>query len=350
MKIGELFFNLGFHADSMKLKDFGKAVADLNMSSILTAGSFGALYEGAKQLVDLAHGLGDSVNIFTKETGASGDELQRWSTVAHDAGSSAEAMKQNLSAIRKAMDDVHAGIAPNQNWGRLGLFGMLQTETDPTKLLNPMLEGLRKYSDEKRRIILDSLVGNQSLFLIDKQFPGSKLAEALRNVSVLSPEELAKINDNMILMSQTADKIKVIFAELGTSILPGINDLLNQVNSTLIKMGESRLLKDVLWLVENIVIGGVGDLKIAGGGLEKLYRYGLPSTWKGIGRGEISMGNPLYGITHLDRLGEEKAPVVQHNQIVIQGSHDPEATARAVDEHLSKQISHARANGSTGVQ
>lgn len=64
MKLGELFFELGFKSDHMKLKDFGKAVSELNMSSILSAGSFGAMIHGAKELISMADEMAHGVNKF----------------------------------------------------------------------------------------------------------------------------------------------------------------------------------------------------------------------------------------------------------------------------------------------
>ena len=54
MKIGELFVELGFHADTMKLKEFTSALGELSMSSVMSVLGLGTLYESVKKIMGIA--------------------------------------------------------------------------------------------------------------------------------------------------------------------------------------------------------------------------------------------------------------------------------------------------------
>ena len=52
MKIGELFMELGFKADTMKLNEFVKSIGELNMSSVMAGAEVAALADMTKKLLE----------------------------------------------------------------------------------------------------------------------------------------------------------------------------------------------------------------------------------------------------------------------------------------------------------
>ena len=86
MKIGELFVQLGFEADTMKLKDFVRSIGDLNMSSIMATGAWGEFANITKTLLEGTAGLAQEMRFFSTETGLSAQKMQSWSQLARQLG------------------------------------------------------------------------------------------------------------------------------------------------------------------------------------------------------------------------------------------------------------------------
>lgn len=344
MTIGELVFNLGFKADTMKLKDFGRAVADLNLSSIISAGSFGAFIETAKKWIDIAHGMGDGLNKFSMETGKSSEELQRWVKVGEAAQVSGGVVESTIRGIATSMAMIRAGKPPSDAnfWSILGLGPQLMSNKDPSQVFMAMLQRLKMLKTDQAMVMLQNYGKNVELLDIIKQFPD--LQKAYNDQTVLSPKQLASINQNAVLFTQTSQDLNMIWATLGTSILPGVNQALIQINASLDTMSKSEIFKDLQWFIGNFVSGQLGMLGQVGKGLGLLVQAGNPNTWRDMGRADAELARLSTSIK--EPVGSNN--VTQHNQITVQGAHNAEATAKAIEEHLDKRIDHAIANGSTG--
>ena len=353
MKLGELFFDLGFHADTMKLKDFGKAIGDLNMTSILAVGNFGALYEGAKHLIDIAHDMGEGVNKFSMETGVSKDSLQRWQGVATDAGVSIDSVNQSLSIIRKTMDDIAHGQAPDArfNWIR-GMILDMQHAKDASEPFMLMLKDLQSGSPDRARFLVNQLQFPPELLEIMKQIPD--IQKNWNSQIILSDTELDDIQNNTKLMQTFTRDLNLLWAQLAKPILPEVNSALETINKTLREMQLSPDMQALLHFSAQVAKGIGGTLGLSWHGWEKIGQYSSALAKLTIPANSIAFSPTVGPLVTAQMLGsmQDRANsqnITQHNTIKIDGSLDPQAVAKAVDAQLGKHIDHAIATGSTGT-
>jgi len=238
MKLGELFFELGFHADSMKLKDFGKAVSELNMSSILTAGSFGAVYEGAKSLLEIADSTALGINKFGRETGQSTEEMQKWSKVAEQMGMSTGVVASSVGSLEDQITNMKITGEGSGIWNVLGI--------DP-KNTNNMFQVI-----DSIRTKLKGLPTNLQRVLLER----TPLGPEWLNMLTLSDQKWADIGKQLYLNNQQlseADKyhqtmvqysqnINKIWLDMGISLMPVAKSLMDIANSL-----DANILKSKNW-------------------------------------------------------------------------------------------------------
>lgn len=352
MKLGELFFNLSFNADTMKLKDFGRAVSDLNMTSILTLGSFGALYEGAKKIIDITQSMGEGVANVSEVMDVNSESLQKWQGVATSAGVSTQAVTNAITDLQTATDNLNGGDPSKVNALYTYFLSAKElsdkTEDAAVKYTHLIQNAQKMFATQPGRVrqLFSALGIDESTIRILKEI--QDIPKALNNQKIIPKDDIELINKNFELMGETSRIINLTWAQLGTSILPSVNSGLKDINDLIVKMGDSKLIKDLLWLTEHGLIGTIKNAEFVGGGLEKLYRYASPETYKELKNGTLSMGPS--GLDELANTGwkHKETNVTQHNNITVQGSNDPEATAKAIDERIGKHINQAISSGSTG--
>lgn len=358
MKLGELFFNLGFKADTMKLKDFGRAVADLNMSSVLAATGFGAVYEGAKKLIQIAENIAQGTNKYTRETEKSSDAFQRWVGLAKVAGVDGKIMEQTLRDIAEAHQDLLMGKAPKnaQFWNFLHLTPDIMSGKDPGEVVFKMFERLKGYSTEQQASILRNLGMSIELLDIEKQFPD--LRKAYNEQTILSGKELAEVNNSMKLAAQLSADMEKIWGHIGVTLLPiadGFVHIAQSLDDNILKSKQWKAyLEGVAFVMSSIAhpIKSAMLLADANGSkddwkFKPMFRFpwqkfnldgSIAPSGKDLSRASDVVGSDL----------QPKVHVVQHNQITVQGSHDPEAVAKEVDKQIGRHIDHAVASGSPG--
>ncbi len=143
MNIGEFFVTLGFNADTLKVKDFAKAIGNLplDIAAGITAlaGIEYQLTKVAAEALNAAVGF----QMFTSQTGLSWKELQRWQIVAQQANVSAEAVASSITTLERQMAEIRLGrgnIAPFQMLGigtNQNAFQVLDQLRERIKGLNP---------------------------------------------------------------------------------------------------------------------------------------------------------------------------------------------------------------------
>lgn len=244
MKIGELFFNLGFNADTIKLKDFGKAIGDLNMSSILTAGSFGALYEGAKSLINMADEVALSINNFGIQTGQSTQEIQKWGKMAERVGIPASVMQNSITSLVDSLYLLKRFGTNSNFWGQLGLN---PNETaDKFRVLDSLADRIKNMDTDATRYYLHQLGLDTQLLNILKLSKDER--REILNIYAQSEDKLAKTSEHHKEMVTASQALKDRMVDVGESLTP-ISTAFDHWASTLLEIvGGSKI-----W--ENIVNG-----------------------------------------------------------------------------------------------
>lgn len=337
MKIGELLFELGFKADTMKLKDFGRAVSELNVSSVLTAGAFGAVYEGAKHLIGLADDMALGVNKFSRETGQSTQDIQKWNAMAQQMGVSAGTVASSVSTLEDNLFKMKFTGEGTNIWNMLGLDP--RHTKDMFEVLSMLRSRLKNMSTEQQRFFLQNLGLSTEMLnifkLTDQQWADIPKQQALSN------EELKKMDEFHKSSQKLSHDIAIAWADIGVSLIPiaekiiKISDNMNNI---------ARNSKDFQNFLGFIAKAGEGAGQLLGKSAEgwgKIFQYAqyagqqlapesavsmLPFTNPGIAPGMSSISK----VNHVT----VSAPITIN-------SNDPETTAKIVQKHLDKQTNDA---------
>lgn len=245
MTIGELVFNLGFKADTMKLRDFGKSLADLNMTSILTAGSFGAVYEGAKALVGIADDMALGINKFGRETGQSTQEIQKWTKMAEQMGVSTSTVTGTVASLEDQLFRMKFTGEGSNIWAMLKL--------DPThtnnifQVLTMLRDRLKGLSTEQQRFFLENL-GISTEMLNMFKLTDSQWAD-IGKQQALSQQQLDQMNETHIKMTQATQSLKMVWADLGVALSPiffGLADMAVSIDNAILKSWEFKGVLDTI--------------------------------------------------------------------------------------------------------
>ena len=237
MKIGELIFELGFKADTMKLKDFGKAISELNMTSIISAGSFGALYEGAKALVGIADEMALGINKFGRETGQSKVEIQKWNHMAEEMGVSSGVVAGAVATLEDSLFKMRITGEGSNIWAMLGLD---PTHTkDMFEVLTMLRNRLKGMSTDQQRFFLENLGLSTEMLNMFKMTDAQWASMA--HQQVLSNEQLSEADKYHAQMVGYAEDLKKTWADFGISFMPIFDSLMkiaDAIDQNILKSSE----------------------------------------------------------------------------------------------------------------
>lgn len=121
MKAGELFVQLGVHADVASLKDFAGTIENMSLDAIGLVAEIGgisfALADIAKQAVNASVGF----DLFQARTGQSWKELQQWQIVGEQVNVTAQDVESSVESLSKQMADIRLGKGNIFPWQALGI-------------------------------------------------------------------------------------------------------------------------------------------------------------------------------------------------------------------------------------
>lgn len=221
MNIGELLIQLGFKADTMKLKDFIHSVGELNMQSIIAATGFGGLYEAAKRAIEAAEEMAEPLHAFSVQTGQSTDRLQQFSQAAEEMGASSGTVESAIRTLQQSIFRMRMTGEGSNVWGMLGI--------DPTQvqdkfeILNQLRERFKGMSVEARQFYLSQLGISQDMLNL---FAMSDEGWAdISNNMVMSHDQLEKMAEFHKINVRLSRDLKMIWVSLGVMIAPFVTKL-----------------------------------------------------------------------------------------------------------------------------
>lgn len=213
--IGELVFKVMFQADTMKLKDFSKAVGELNMSSIVSAGNLGLLYEGAKSLINLTDNVALGINKFGRETGQSREEIQKWDKMAEQMGVTTGSVEGSITSLVDGLYRMKRFGENSNIWGQL---------IDPTKtkdmfqVLTMLRERFKGMAVDEQRYYLQKLgLDTQLLNILDLSDGKWKEISAIWALSI---EQLDKMDEHHQQMVKSQQALQRAYQDFGSTIAP----------------------------------------------------------------------------------------------------------------------------------
>lgn len=330
MKIGELFFDLGFKSDTTKLKDFVRNVGDLNMSSVLAAFGLDRVYESIKHIMEVGDKTALSINNFSKVTGQSADEFQKWSKFATQMGMDAGVIASDVAGLQDSITRMSVTGEGSNAWNLIGV--------DPRGIPDMFT------IIEKIRVKIKDLPVNQQRFYLENLGLSTELLKIIDTTdneweSIVT--QMTNASDQLQKMREWHKQINKLSGDWAT-VLTDLAAIFAPLLEFIVEAAEG-FVKILHWLtpiLEIVVKIGAAVLYIVAL-FNPLYRVATVIATILTGIGLIS-----------DRWGIAGTPNTQgnsttntrtnHNQFNfhIQGS-DSQDMAKQFNEHLTRALSNA---------
>lgn len=324
MKIGELFVQLGFEADTMKLKDFVRSIGDLNMSSIMATGAWGEFANITKTLLEGTAGLAQEMRFFSTETGLSAQKMQSWSQLARQLGIEGDVVAQTLKHLQTSKQQTMIGNVDQslmQAYNLLNIYGEagVDISQDYFTQLENIRKGLFNINPEMRRTITN-LAGMSDqmidfLLMEEKDWATRDKQPVIRTTDI---ERMKEMNMEWVKLTQQmtilGNQFAVEIAPVIISTTKALVDLLKEIRSFV----NQDLFKKIM------------------GGLNTVGQIGLIP-----GRLEMGLltGNPKY-FQDIMNWGKTPAAVTNNNNVNfnIQGD-NPREIADQVNKSIKDILS-----------
>ncbi len=126
MKVAELFAEIGFKWDTMKLKDFGSDVGKLNVSSLITTAAVGKLADTIKDLLVQADKTSSSLKTLSNSTGLDTAYIQRFETFSESLGSTKEEADAFLTTLNRIKFNISQGLGGERPFVIAGINPFLE--------------------------------------------------------------------------------------------------------------------------------------------------------------------------------------------------------------------------------
>lgn len=249
MKIGELFVQLGFEADTMKLKDFVRSIGDLNMSSIMATGAWGEFANITKTLLEGTAGLAQEMRFFSTETGLSAQRMQSWSQLARQLGVEGDVVAQTLKHLQTSIQQTKLGNVDQglmQAYSLLNIYGKagVDISQDYFTQLENIRKGLLNINPEMRRTVMQLAGINEQminfLMMEEKDWATRDKQPIIRPGDIERMKEMnmewVKLTQQMtILGNQFAVEIAPVIISTTKALVDLLKDIRSFVNQDLFK-------------------------------------------------------------------------------------------------------------------
>ena len=223
MTIGELFIELGFHADTMKLKDFMHAVGELNMSSIATALGLGTLYEATNKIMNIAGDASENLRQFGDITGLDQQKMERFGKAAEQMGVQFKTSQGFINGLQDELVRLKAGQGNVGFWQTLGIENPASKDAFQIadeiskKLSNPNM-------DQGWKKLILSLKGFNPELLLALQH-NKQFLEIQSKIDVESKYERDTLNDLRRAWVEVGQEWGHALLKLAVAIAPALRSL-----------------------------------------------------------------------------------------------------------------------------
>ncbi len=142
MKIAELFAEIGFKFDTIKLREVAKGIGDLNLSSVVSAAAVVKLGDVIKDLVVDSVQASNALMTLSNSTGLDTDYIQRFEKFAKALGSTKEEADSFLNTIGKLQVAISQGRGDASPFVLLGINPLGKSKEELVSLIN------QRFSDD----------------------------------------------------------------------------------------------------------------------------------------------------------------------------------------------------------
>lgn len=121
MKVAEIFAELGFNIKDANLGEFINSLSKIDLMTVTTAAGLGSIYLALNQITTASIQAAHELANFSKQTGLSSEELQRWQLVGERAGITAEEVTSAFKGIQSSLTAISKGGGNTAPFSWLGL-------------------------------------------------------------------------------------------------------------------------------------------------------------------------------------------------------------------------------------
>lgn len=229
MKIADLFAEIGFKFDTMKLKEVGKAIADLNISSIISTGAVGLLGDKIADLITQTSEMAKGLQTITATTGIGPQFTQQFENVSQALGSS----KQEADSFLVSLSKLQTKIAMGQGGtdlqsfilGGISLDKIKGTTEDLAKDINrvlstPIQPGDQASMERRKRLMAMIGEGFQASPSMVKALNDPEMFTKMLEFETLSAEQIQKSVDANYNWVKVTNDLNISFARLANDLSP----------------------------------------------------------------------------------------------------------------------------------
>lgn len=227
MKLGEIFYELGFQADNTKFNDFLKMVGELDMKSVMGAAGFGALADKIRDAVENTKEASMDLYRFGIVTGMNEQKLDSWAKAAKQAGLEGDTLKQTLSGLQQqqlrarqfgASQDVQQAIYMLQNLGK-GDLSRAYMMDDAFTFYEKVQKAINGVNPALQRQIVELMgINEQNLIFMKNQ---EKFSER-NSQAIISRETEMAMRDLNASWAKLNQELSIVGAKFATEIAPAM--------------------------------------------------------------------------------------------------------------------------------
>lgn len=228
----ELFVKLGFNADTMKLKDFGKALAELNMSSVMAAIGVGTLYEATSKIMSVGDAAGMSMYQFSMITGLSAQEMQKFGAAAEEVGVSSKTAQSSVEGLQMEMIDLMKSHGKGEVFAVAGISAK-DVMGDPFKLMRKLRDFMSdpNIGDKQKLFVASNLPAMREMMPMLKQ--SADWWDHIQDKASLSEKDISRIRDYHKAIAQLSYEWGIILERVAGRLAPMLSSLAHLTDNIL---------------------------------------------------------------------------------------------------------------------
>lgn len=212
-----MFVELFFKADTYKVKDFAKSVADLPFSIAAAGAALVGMDLGFIALTSSTMDMANSLMMFRAQTGETTDDLERWQMAARRVGVSNEVVTSSFQRMISSISQLKTfGTGPaGEMFGRLGISGFM--EKSPTQLMSELRSKYQSMDRNKFSQIAGGLIDPSMMRVFESNYS--------------SPQGLSRLNpvigqSGLEASAELTESLTKFTDEVRTDFIPVLVDLI----------------------------------------------------------------------------------------------------------------------------
>ena len=218
MKIGELFVELLFKSDNMKLKEFVNTIGELDLKSVSSAFGLSKLYDITKKIMEVGKEASASFYAFGVATGMSTDSIQKFAKFSEQMGGSTEEAIGFVKNLQMEMTKVKRGEGDPSSF----LLARISPYEEPMKAVEKLHKFLNdpKIADSDKRWIASKWGLSDAMLVVLKQH--EEVWRTQDKINTLNKEQIEAIRQYNIGVTSLKQNWSLLIANISSELAPNL--------------------------------------------------------------------------------------------------------------------------------